>query len=166
MNVNNPFFLLLLFKTMAFKCTILTHLLLLSIICVLAHEESDLVLDVPPDEISDSEETDRVSQHMFKLYEKYNREPQWPRNINTVRSFKAKPGELISISSSIWTDSMYFTYCKNIYESHFESKLTVVQSIQDCTVFSCRVHSLQSCKNKTNVLYCIHKCPKLFSRFS
>lgn len=83
-----------LFEIMAFKCTALAHLLLFSIICVLAHEVSDFVLDVLPDEVSDSTETDRVLQHMFKLYEKYNREPHWPANTNTVRSFKAKPGKL------------------------------------------------------------------------
>lgn len=102
---------------MAFKCTVSTHLLLLSIICVLAHEASDFVLDVPPDEIRDSEETDRVSQHMFKLYEKYNREPHWPRNTNTVRSFKAKPGELGTISSSLWTDSIYYIILYIVYIS-------------------------------------------------
>lgn len=87
---------------MALKCTVLAHLLLFSIKCVLAHEVSDFVLDVPPDEVSDSTEMDRVSQHMFKLYEKYNRESHWPKNANTVRSFKAKPGELRNISSSKW----------------------------------------------------------------
>lgn len=86
---------------MAFKCTVLAHLLLFSIICVLGHEVSDFVLDVPLDEVSDSTETDRVSQHMFKLYEKYSRESSWPKNTNTVRSFKAKPGELGRIFSSI-----------------------------------------------------------------
>ncbi|XP_053477236.1 growth/differentiation factor 10 [Ictalurus furcatus] len=75
---------------MALKCTVLAHLLLFSIKCVLAHEVSDFVLDVSPDEVSDSTEMDRVSQHMFKLYEKYNRESHWPKNANTVRSFKAK----------------------------------------------------------------------------
>ncbi|XP_026789090.3 growth/differentiation factor 10 [Pangasianodon hypophthalmus] len=79
---------------MAFKCTVLAHLLLFSIICVLTHGVSDFVLDVAPDEVSDSMETDRVSQHMFKLYEKYTREPHWPKNTNTVRSFKAKPESL------------------------------------------------------------------------
>ncbi|TSK22777.1 Growth/differentiation factor 10 [Bagarius yarrelli] len=75
---------------MSFKCTVLAHLLLFSTICVLAHEVSDLLLDVSPDEVCDNKQTDRVSQHMFKLHEKYNREPYWPKNTNTVRSFKAK----------------------------------------------------------------------------
>lgn len=88
---------------MAFKCIVLAHLLLFMVLCVLAHEVPDFVLDVPPDEVSDSTETDRVSQHMFKLYEKYNREQHWPKNTNTVRSFKAKAGELGSISFSICT---------------------------------------------------------------
>lgn len=83
---------------MAFKCTVLAHLLLFSTICVLAQEVSGFVLDVPPDEVSDSTETDRVSQHMFRLYEKYNREQNWPKNTNTVRSFKAKPGEFGELS--------------------------------------------------------------------
>lgn len=78
--------------------TVWAHLLLFSVICVLAHEVSDFVLDEPPDGVRD-----RVSQHMVRLYEKYKRAPHWPKNTNTVRSFKAKPGKLGDISSSIWT---------------------------------------------------------------
>lgn len=88
---------------MAFKCTVLAHMMLFSCICVLADKASDFVLDVPLDEVSDSTETDRVSEHMFKLYEKYNREPHWPKKTNTVRSFKAKPGELRYMSSLMYT---------------------------------------------------------------
>lgn len=37
--------------------------------------------------------TDALSQHMFKLYEKYNIEPNRLKEGNTVRSFKAKAGK-------------------------------------------------------------------------
>lgn len=37
--------------------------------------------------------TDMVTQHMFKLYEKYSGEVHAPKEGNTVRSFKARPGE-------------------------------------------------------------------------
>lgn len=36
---------------------------------------------------------DMVSINMFKLYEKYSKEPHRHRDGNTVRSFKAIPGE-------------------------------------------------------------------------
>ncbi|XP_026997717.2 growth/differentiation factor 10 [Tachysurus fulvidraco] len=109
---------------MAFKCTVLAHLLLFSTICVLAQEVSGFVLDVPPDEVSDSTETDRVSQHMFKLYEKYNREQNWPKNTNTVRSFKAKPESLeqrvlyhlnltlLQDSETVLTSTLHFSFDK------------------------------------------------------
>ena len=44
---------------------------------------------------------DAVSQHMFKVYEKYNREVRHPQEGNTVRSFKGIQGELkLSMDSS------------------------------------------------------------------
>ncbi|KAI5606311.1 growth/differentiation factor 10, partial [Silurus asotus] len=79
---------------MAFKCIVSVHLLLFSIMHISGYKVSDFVLDVPPGDVSDSEESDRVSRHMFKLYEKYNREQHWPKSTNTVRSFKAKPESL------------------------------------------------------------------------
>nr|XP_006630374.1 PREDICTED: growth/differentiation factor 10 isoform X1 [Lepisosteus oculatus] len=39
----------------------------------------------------DSSAQDMVALHMFRLYEKYNREVTRPRDGNTVRSFKASP---------------------------------------------------------------------------
>lgn len=36
---------------------------------------------------------DMVSINMFKVYEKYSKEPQSQRDGNTVRSFKAVPSE-------------------------------------------------------------------------
>ena len=41
----------------------------------------------------DSATRDVVSVNMFKLYEKYSKEPQSQREGNTVRSFKALPSE-------------------------------------------------------------------------
>ncbi|KAJ8250740.1 hypothetical protein COCON_G00226620 [Conger conger] len=40
---------------------------------------------------ADTSARDMVSVHMFKLYDKYNRELNRPRDGNTVRSFKANP---------------------------------------------------------------------------
>lgn len=39
---------------------------------------------------------DMVSINMFKVYEKYSKEPQSQRDGNTVRSFKAVPSECYS----------------------------------------------------------------------
>lgn len=43
------------------------------------------------DPLTDDLDQDMVSQHMFKLYEKYNRENRL-REGNTVRSFRASQG--------------------------------------------------------------------------
>ncbi|XP_007249611.3 growth/differentiation factor 10 [Astyanax mexicanus] len=53
---------------------------------------SESVLGEAPsaEERTDSTTTDMLEQHMFKLYEKYSREAQEPKEGNTVRSFKAK----------------------------------------------------------------------------
>ncbi|XP_018621627.1 growth/differentiation factor 10 [Scleropages formosus] len=45
----------------------------------------------PADELSDTSSQDMVSMHMFKLYDKYNRELNRPKDGNTVRSFKGSP---------------------------------------------------------------------------
>lgn len=41
----------------------------------------------------ESANRDMVSINMFKVYEKYSKEPQSQRDGNTVRSFKAVPSE-------------------------------------------------------------------------
>lgn len=41
----------------------------------------------------ESSKRDMVSASMFKVYEKYSKEPQSQRDGNTVRSFKAVPSE-------------------------------------------------------------------------
>ena len=41
----------------------------------------------------ESANKDMVSISMFKVYEKYSKEPRSQRDGNTVRSFKAVPGE-------------------------------------------------------------------------
>lgn len=43
------------------------------------------------DPLSAGRDQDKVSQHMYKLYERYNREPHL-REGNTVRSFRANQG--------------------------------------------------------------------------
>lgn len=40
-----------------------------------------------------STDRDMVSINMFKIYEKYSKEPSRQKDGNTVRSFKAVPGE-------------------------------------------------------------------------
>lgn len=40
---------------------------------------------------------DMVSINMFEVYEKYSKEPHRKRDGNTVRSFKAIPGEFSSV---------------------------------------------------------------------
>lgn len=77
------------------KILLFVHLFYLGS-CVFAAEVSDSVLDVLTDAVSDSMKTDRLSQQMFKLYHRYNRDDHWPKDTNTVRSFKAKPGEFLS----------------------------------------------------------------------
>lgn len=64
------------------------HFLLLSVISIILSKSfaSGDVLDVASDG-----DWDRGAQHMFKLYEKYHREPHWPKNVNTVRSLKVRP---------------------------------------------------------------------------
>ena len=49
---------------------------------------------------TDTSALDMVSVHMFKLYDKYNRELNRPRDGNTVRSFKASPGGELSFTCS------------------------------------------------------------------
>lgn len=81
---------------MTIKCTFLAHLLLFwvgyeteaSDAAGLSARESDLLLHIPTDALVP---TDALSQHMHKLYEKYNTEVNRPKDGNTVRSFKAKP---------------------------------------------------------------------------
>ncbi|MFT7805862.1 bone morphogenetic protein 3B-like [Arapaima gigas] len=46
---------------------------------------------LPADKLPDISSQDMVSMHMFKLYEKYNRELNRPKDGNTVRSFKGSP---------------------------------------------------------------------------
>ncbi|KAM9477286.1 growth/differentiation factor 10 [Clarias gariepinus] len=137
---------------MAFKFTVLTHLLLFLIECGLAHEVSDFVSDVVPDEVSDSTETDRVSQHMFKLYEKYNREAHWPKNTNTVRSFKAKPESLeqrvlyhlnltlLQDSEAVLTSTLHFFFDKRPRQrswfcKHFRSPSCRIQNLHNLPSF-------------------------------
>lgn len=43
----------------------------------------------------ESANRDMVSINMFKVYEKYSKEPQSQREGNTVRSFKAVPSECV-----------------------------------------------------------------------
>lgn len=54
----------------------------------------------------ESANRDMVSINMFKVYEKYSKEPLSQRDGNTVRSFKAVPGEwkheFSSINCDIW----------------------------------------------------------------
>ncbi|KAJ8361398.1 hypothetical protein SKAU_G00179230 [Synaphobranchus kaupii] len=45
----------------------------------------------PVNQPTDASALDMVSVHMFKLYDKYNKELNRPRDGNTVRSFKANP---------------------------------------------------------------------------
>ncbi|XP_026865334.1 growth/differentiation factor 10 [Electrophorus electricus] len=84
---------------MAFKQVFLVHLLTFWISSVLswAASESGLrvardsdVLDMPT-ALDHSSTADVVSQHMFKLYDKYSRDIHGSKDENTVRSFKAKP---------------------------------------------------------------------------
>ncbi|KAG9341092.1 hypothetical protein JZ751_019846 [Albula glossodonta] len=51
----------------------------------------DSDLKSPVNKPSDSSALDMVSIHMFKLYDKYNKELNRPKDGNTVRSFKAIP---------------------------------------------------------------------------
>lgn len=77
---------------MTFKCVFLTHLILLWV----GSEPgaSEAVWRSARDTTTDAlVTTDALSQHMFKLYEKYNIEPNRLKEGNTVRSFKAKPGK-------------------------------------------------------------------------
>lgn len=58
----------------------------------------DLGADAPLDEelrvfTHEGAKRDMVSINMFKVYEKYSKEPQSQREGNTVRSFKAVPSE-------------------------------------------------------------------------
>lgn len=52
---------------------------------------SDNGYEWAPDLHSDGREEDMVSQHMLKLYERYNREHRLKEG-NTVRSFRANQG--------------------------------------------------------------------------
>ncbi|XP_051946033.1 growth/differentiation factor 10-like [Xyrauchen texanus] len=80
---------------MTFKCAFLMHLFLFwvgsetgaSNAVWRSGRDSDL-LDVPTDSLT---ATDALTQHMFKLYEKYNVELNRPKDGNTVRGFKANP---------------------------------------------------------------------------
>lgn len=79
---------------MTFKCVFLTHLILLWV----GSEPgaSEAVWGSARDSTTDAlVATDALSQHMFKLYEKYNIEPNRLKEGNTVRSFKAKPGKYV-----------------------------------------------------------------------
>ncbi|XP_066535621.1 growth/differentiation factor 10 [Hoplias malabaricus] len=68
---------------MALKCVFVLHLLVPSVVCFLTRGAE-----------TRTDSTDTVTQHMFKLYEKYSREHPGPREANTVRSFKARPESL------------------------------------------------------------------------
>jgi len=77
---------------MTFKCVFLTHLLLLWVGSEPGASEG--VWRSARDSTADAlDATDALSQHMFKLYEKCNIEPNRLKEGNTVRSFKAKPGK-------------------------------------------------------------------------
>lgn len=82
-----------------------SHLLLLAVInCVLpgasartvkgnsgsAHDQRFL-FQSPSDLFSHGLDQDMVSQHMSKLYDRYNREPRLKEG-NTIRSFRASQG--------------------------------------------------------------------------
>ncbi|XP_072565728.1 growth/differentiation factor 10 [Paramormyrops kingsleyae] len=80
---------------------ILVHLLLCLINSYLGSYASDHqdarrssqgeMVESSPGKIASSTSRDMVSVHMFKLYDKYNRERNSPGDGNTVRSFKATP---------------------------------------------------------------------------
>lgn len=53
--------------------------------------QDDSFFQSSSDPFSDGRDQDMVSQHMSKLYERYNREPRH-REGNTVRSFRANQG--------------------------------------------------------------------------
>lgn len=53
----------------------------------------------PPDLHSDGQDQDMVSQHMLKLYERYNREHRLKEG-NTVRSFRANQGMISKMYKS------------------------------------------------------------------
>lgn len=48
------------------------------------------------------ENQDMVSINMFKVYERYSKEPQSRRDGNTVRSFKAVPSECLLTRIHFW----------------------------------------------------------------
>lgn len=75
---------------MTFKCVFLTHLLLLWVGSESGASEAAgrSARDSTTDALVP---TDALSQHMYKLYEKYDTEPNRLKEGNTVRSFKAKP---------------------------------------------------------------------------
>lgn len=82
---------------------ILVHLLLCLINFYLGSYASDHqdarrssqgeMVESSPGKIASGTSRDMVSVHMYKLYDKYNRERNSPGDGNTVRSFKATPGE-------------------------------------------------------------------------
>ncbi|XP_052469873.1 growth/differentiation factor 10-like [Carassius gibelio] len=85
---------------MTVKYVFLTHLLLLWVGSDTGASEA--VWRSARDSTSDAlVTTDALSQHMFKLYEKYNIEPNRLKEGNTVRSFKAKP-ENVEERVSYW----------------------------------------------------------------
>lgn len=55
-----------------------------------AHDQSSL-FESPSDLSSHGLDQDMVSQHMSKLYDRYNREPRLKEG-NTIRSFRASRG--------------------------------------------------------------------------
>lgn len=79
---------------MTFKCVFLTHLLLLWVGSESGASEAAgrSARDSTTDALVP---TDALSQHMYKLYEKYDTEPNRLKEGNTVRSFKAKPGKYV-----------------------------------------------------------------------
>ncbi len=80
-----------------------SHLLLLILNCLLGaasvrtmkggsgSAQDSSSLQSSSDLFSDALDQDMISQHMFKLYEKYNRENRLKEG-NTVRSFRASQG--------------------------------------------------------------------------
>ncbi|KAI4877627.1 hypothetical protein NFI96_022983 [Prochilodus magdalenae] len=77
---------------MALRCVFLLHLL---ISAVRSASGSAWRGARGADERTDSATADVVQQHMFKLYEKYSRELPGPTEGNTVRSFKARPENVV-----------------------------------------------------------------------
>ncbi|KAJ8365354.1 hypothetical protein SKAU_G00141850 [Synaphobranchus kaupii] len=104
------------------------------------------VLDAADDQTSDRSAQDMVSIHMFKLYDKYNRELNRPRDGNTVRSLKA--------SADIVAQDYYQLNLTSITESEVILSATVyfffnqrpLQRSWSCKHFrtpSCRLQHLQ-----------------------